>query len=202
QLPLLCTLVAAAASQLAQKGKIMNARAQTVLALSAIVLAFVGSYHGLSILPRDPRLGIGWKSPSEPQLLPANVAFGKAAGQYIAHAKLLAPIWTAGCELPLLFPDMKVVAPRLVVHYFANAGNTEEGLLRQQAQAFIDENTPQDAGRLELLEPKFRQVIETGRANAVAVPESQSERVLKTLKSIDPRWHAALEAGGLVLMIP
>src|SRR5262249_26341916 len=52
QLPLLCTLVAAAASQLAQKGKIMNARAQTVLALSAIVLAFVGSYHGLSILPR------------------------------------------------------------------------------------------------------------------------------------------------------
>ena len=38
--------------------------------------------------------------------------------RYIAHAKLLAPIWTAGCELPLLFPEMKVVAPRLVYALF------------------------------------------------------------------------------------
>jgi len=32
---------------------------------------------------------------------------------------------------------MKVVAPRLVTHYFANAGNPEEGSLRNQAAAFI-----------------------------------------------------------------
>ncbi|HEY4255843.1 MAG TPA: hypothetical protein VGM66_01350 [Candidatus Udaeobacter sp.] len=180
----------------------MNARTQTMLALSAIVVSFVGSYHGLSILPRDARLGIGWKSPGEVQLLPANLAFAKAAGPYVAHAKLLVPTWTAGCELPLLFPEMKVVAPRFVTHYFANAGNAEEGILRQQAQAFIEENPPQNARRLELLEAKFRQVIETGRANAVATPESESERVLATLKSINPGWHRVLEAGGLVLMIP
>ncbi|HEU0050092.1 MAG TPA: hypothetical protein VFQ43_21055, partial [Nitrososphaera sp.] len=90
QLPLLCTLIAGAGSQLAQKGRVMNARAQTVLALSAIVVAFVGSYHGLSVLPRDARQGIGWKSPRECQLLPANLDFAKAAGPYIAHAKLLA----------------------------------------------------------------------------------------------------------------
>jgi hypothetical protein len=53
-----------------------------------------------------------------------------------------------------------------------------------------------------LLEPKFRQVIETGRANAVAVPESESERVLTTLQTIDAGWHRVLEAGGLVLMLP
>jgi len=45
-------------------------------------------------------------------------------------------------------------------------------------------------------------VIETGRANAVAVPESESQRVLETLQSIDPNWHRVLEAGGLVLMLP
>jgi hypothetical protein len=135
-------------------------------------------------------------------LLPANVDFAKAAGAYIAHAKLLAPNWTASCELPLLLPEMKVVAPRLVTHYFANAGNTEEGILRQQAQAFIEKNSSHDATRLQLLEPKFRQVIETGRANAVAVPESESERVLTTLQTIDAGWHRVLEAGGLVLMLP
>jgi len=202
QLPLLCTLIAAAGSQLAQKGRVMNSREQTVLALSAIVVAFVGSYHGLSVLPRDLRLDIGWKSPGEVQLLPANLNFAKVAGPYIAHAKLLVPTWTAGCELPLLFPEMKVVAPRFVTHYFANAGNTEEGILRQQAQAFVQENPPQNARHLELLEAKFRQVIETGRANAVATPESESERVLATLKSINPGWHRVSEAGGLVLMIP
>jgi len=45
-------------------------------------------------------------------------------------------------------------------------------------------------------------VIETGRANAVAVPESESERVLTTLKSIGGGWYRVLEAGGLVLMLP
>ena len=202
QLPLLCTLIAGAGSQLAQKGRVMNARAQTVLALSAIVVAFVGSYHGLSVLPRYARQGIGWKSPREYQLLPANLDFAKAAGPYIAHAKLLAPNWTASCELPLLFPEMKVVAPRLVAHYFANAGNPDEGILRRQAQAFIEENPPENARRLQLLEPKFRHVIETDRANAVAVPESESQRVLATLKSINPGWHRVLKAGGLVLMLP
>jgi hypothetical protein len=202
QLPLLCTLIGDAGSQLAQKGRVMNARAQTVLTLSAIVVAFVGSYHGLSVLPRDARQGIGWKSPRECQLLPANLDFAKAAGPYIAHAKLLAPNWTASCELPLLFPEMKVVAPRLVIHYFTNAGNPDEGILRRPAQAFIEGDRAENPERVEPLEPKFRQVIQTGRANAIAVPESESERVLATLKSIDPNWHSVLEAGGLVLMIP
>jgi hypothetical protein len=202
QLPLLCTLIGGAGSQLAQKGRVMNPRGQTVLALSAIIVAFVGSYHGLSILPRNSQLGIDWKSPREYELLPANIQFAKAAGRYIAHAKLLVPTWTAGCELPLLFPEMKVVAPRLVIHYFANAGNAEEGILRRQAQAFIEENPPENAARLQVLEPRFREVIETGRANAVAVPKSESARVLTTLKSIDARWYRVLEVGGLVLMVP
>ncbi len=202
QLPLLCTLIAGAGSQLAQKGGVMNGRAQTVLALSAIVVAFVGSYHGLSVLPRDAREGIGWKSPREYQLLPANLDFARAAGPYIAHAKLLAPIWTAGCELPLLFPEMKVVAPRLVTHYFANAGNPEEGNLRNQAAAFIAGEQLGSPERVKATELEFRKVIETGRANAVAVPESESQRVLATLRSIDPGWRRVLEAGGLVLMLP
>jgi len=153
-------------------------------------------------MPPDPKLGIGWKSPSEYQLLPANTDFGKAAGRYIAHAKLLAPGWTASCELPLLFPEMKVVAPRLVTHYFANAGNPDEGILRAKAQAFVEGDKSGNLQRLRLLEPEFRRVIETGRANAVAAPESESERVLATLKSIDPGWHRLLEAGGLVLLLP
>ena len=202
QMPLLCALMAAAGSNLAQKGRVINARAQTVLALSAIIVSFVGSYHGLSILPRDAKLGIGWKSPTECQLLPENIAFARAGGKYIAHAKLLAPNWTASCELPLLFPQMKVVAPRLVTHYFSNAGNPEEGILRRQAQAFIEESIPGRPRQLQLWEPKFRQVIATRRANAVAVPESESRRVLATLQSIDPNWHRVLEAGGLVLMLP
>jgi hypothetical protein len=93
--------------------------------------------------PRDPKLGIGWKSPREYQLLPANSDFAKAAGRYIAHAKLLAPGWTASCELPLLFPEMKVIAPRLVTHYFANAGNPDEGILRAKAQALSRETSPE-----------------------------------------------------------
>jgi len=202
QLPLLCALIGGAGSQLARKDRVMNARAQTVLALSAIVVAFVGSYHGLSVLPKDARQGVCWKSPREYQLLPANLDFAKAAGPYIAHAKLLAPTWTAGCELPLLFPEMKVVAPRLVYHYFANVGNPEEGNLRNQAEAFISGDRRFGPNRLKSFEPKFQQVIETGRANAIAAPESESQRVLATLKSIDPGWHRVLEAGGLVLMLP
>jgi hypothetical protein len=181
---------------------LLKTRLVTVLALSAVIVTFVYSYRGLSIVPRDAKLGIGWKSPGEYQLLPANIQFAKAAGGYIANAKLLVPTWTAGCELPLLFPEMKVVAPRLVVHYFANAGNTEEGILRQEAQAFIEENPPANVARLQLLERRFREVIETGRATAVAVPEPESERVLTVLKSIDAEWHRVLEAGGLVLMLP
>jgi len=177
-------------------------RAVTGAALAAIIVSFVFTYRGVSILPRDPNLGVGWKSPTECQLLPANIGFGKAAGRYIAHAKLLAPTWTAGCELPLLFPEMKVVAPRLVYHYFANAGKPEEGNLRNQAEAFINGDRRFSTDRLKSLEPEFRQVIETGRANAVAVPESESQRVLATLKSIDPRWRRVLQAGGLVLMLP
>jgi hypothetical protein len=202
QLPLLCALIAAAGPQLAHKGNVITKGLTTVFALSAIVVSFVGSYHGISILRKDARLGIGWKAPGECQLLPANLEFAKAAGRYIAHAKLLAPIWTAGCELPLLFPEMKVVAPRLVTHYFANAGNPEEGNLRNQAAAFIVGEQLGSPDRVKALEPKFRQVIETDRANAVAVPESQSQRVLATLKSIGPSWHRVLEAGGLVLMLP
>src|SRR5204863_9698958 len=111
---------------------LVKPRIASVLALSAVIVTFVYRYGGLSIVPRNAKLGIGWKSPREYQLLPANIQFAKAAGSYSANAKLLVPTWTAGCELPLLFPEMKVVAPRLVVHYFANAGNTEEGILRQQ----------------------------------------------------------------------
>ena len=201
-LPLLCVLIAAAGPRLVQPGALPRDRLVTIFALLAIVGSFVFAYRGLSILPRDPKLGIGWKSPDEYQLLPANLSFAKAAGRYIAHAKLLAPNWTASCELPLLFPEMKVVAPRLVSHYFANAGNAEEGILRRQAQSFIEDYDSGNASRLELLEPKFRHVIETGRANAVAVPESESQRVLATLKSINPGWHRVLEGGGLVLMLP
>ena len=75
-------------------------------------------------------------------------------------------------------------------------------MLRQQAQAFVEENQPKNPKRLELMESKFREAIQSGRANAVAAPESESQRVLATLKSIDPGWHRVLEAGGLVLMLP
>ena len=202
QLPLLFAMLGAAGSQLVQPGQPSKSRSLTLLALLLVLVSFFYTCRGLSIMPRDPKLGIGWKSPREYQLLPANTDFAKAAGRYIAHAKLLAPGWTASCELPLLFPEMKVVAPRLVTHYFANAGNPDEGILRSKAQAFVEGDKSGNLQRLRLLEPEFRQVIETGRANAVAAPETQSERVLATLKSIDPGWHRVLEAGGLVLMLP
>jgi hypothetical protein len=202
QLPLLCAMLAAAGSRLARPGSFVKDRLATLLAFFAVLVSFLYAYRGLSIMPRDPKLGVGWKSPSECQLLPANLDFGNAAGRYIAHAKLLAPNWTASAELPLLFPQMKIVAPRVVTHYFANAGNAEEGVLRRQAQAFVESDKSGNIQRLRSLEPKFRQVIETGRANAVAAPESESDRVLGTLKSIEPGWHRVLEAGGLVLMLP
>ena len=199
QLPLLCAMLGAAGSGLVQPTK---SRLLTLSGLLLILLSFLFTCRGLSIMPRDSKLGIGWKSPGEYQLLPANTNFAKAAGRYIEHAKLLAPGWTASCELPLLFPEMKIVAPRLVTHYLANAGNPDEGILRAKAQAFVEGDKSGNVQRLRLLEPEFRQVIETDRANAVAVPESQSERVLATLKSINPGWHRVLEAGGLVLMLP
>src|SRR6266496_1473053 len=200
-LPFLCALIAAAGPRLIRPSDARE-RAITRAALAAIVLSFVFTYRGVSILSGDPKFGVGWKSPTECQLLPANIDFAKVAGKYIAHAKLLAPTWTAGCEIPLLLPQMKVVAPRLVTHYFSNAGNPQEGILRFQAQAFIQEDKSGKPQWFPSLEPKLRQVIETGRADAVAVPESESERVLATLKSISPTWHRVLEAGGLVLMLP
>src|SRR6266581_4705172 len=93
QLPLLCTLVAAAGPRLAHVSSPLKNRVITALALSAVIVSFFYTYRRVSILPRDPKLGIGWKSPSERQLIPANVAFAKAAGNYIAHTNLLAKKW-------------------------------------------------------------------------------------------------------------
>jgi hypothetical protein len=203
QLPLLCAMSAAAIPRLAEwPSGSLKGRLVTEIALLAIILSFFYSYRTLSIMPRNPKLGIGWKSPGEHQLLKANTDFAKAAGKYIAHSKLLAPNWTASCELPLLFPRMKAVAPRLVGYYFANVGNPQEGLLRAHAQLFVQEQKSNDPKRLKWLAGRFRKVITSGRANALAAPESESDRVLTTLQSIDPGWHRVLEAGGLVLILP
>jgi Family of unknown function (DUF6077) len=203
QLPLLCAMLAAAIPRLTEwPGGSLKDRMVTEVVLLVIILSFFYSYRTLSIMPRNPKRGVAWKTPSEYQLLPANTEFAKAAGIYIAHSKLLAPEWTASCELPLLFPDMKAVAPRLVTHYFGNANNPNEGNLRRQAQAFLEEQKNNDPKRLESLADRFRVVIKSGRANAVAVPKSESARVLTTLQSLDPRWHRVLESGGLVLMLP
>jgi hypothetical protein len=203
QLPLLCAMAAAAVPRLAEwSGSSLKDRMVAGTVVLAIVLSSFYSYRTLSILPRNPKRGIGWKSPTDYQLLKANTDFARSAGKYIAHSKLLAPGWTASCELPLLFPEMKVVAPRLVTHYFANAGNPEEGILRSQAQAVVEPQESNDPKRIQWLTAQFRIVIQSGRANAVAVPESESARVLTVLQSIDPGWHGVLEAGGLVLMLP
>ena len=130
--------------------------------------------------------------PREYQLLPANSDFAKAAGRYIAHAKLLARGWTASCELPLLFPEMKVVAPRLVTHYFANAGNPDEGILRAKAQALSREKVRKSLGT-SIIGTGFRQVIETGRANAVAAPESESRESFADAQNDKP--HLASHFG-------
>jgi hypothetical protein len=203
QLPLLCAMLAAAIPRLmGWPGSSFKDRMVTGIVFLAIILTFFYSYRTLSIMPRNPQRGIGWKTPTEYQLLPANVEFARAAGTYIAHSKLLAPGWTASCELPLLFPEMKVVAPRLVSHYFRNAGNPKEGNLRRQAQVFVEGENNDNPKRMEWLAARFRLVIESGRANAVAAPGSESARVLTTLRSINPGWHRVLEAGGLVLMLP
>jgi hypothetical protein len=89
-----------------------------------------------------------------------------------------------------------------LLSFVLNAGNPEENNLRDQAAAFIVGERLGSPDRVKALELKFRKVIETGRANAVAVPESESQRVLATLKSIDPGWRRVLEAGGLVLLLP
>jgi hypothetical protein len=202
QFPLLSTMLAAAGPRLGQASGSLKGRLLTQLGLLAVILSFFYSFRTLSIMPRNPKLGIGWKSPREYQLLPRNVAFAQAAGKYIAHGKLLAPSWTAGCELPLLFPDMKAVAPRLVTHYFANAGTPGEGRIRQEAAIFVQGEKNANRRRFKRLANAFRLVIQSGRANAVAAPEPESARVLAALQSIDPRWHRVLEAGGLVLMLP
>ena len=201
-LPLLCALLPAVAPGLLRKQPAGSMGNRLVLAgaLVAMVISFVYSYGALSIAPISEEAA--WKSPSEYQLVKANTDFARAAGKYIEHSKLLAPTWTAGCELALLFPEMKEVAPRLVTHYFTNAGNVTEGNLRGQAELFVREDKVPNARRIELVRPAFEEVIKSGRANAVAVPESQKARVLAALQSIDPGWHRVLEAGGLVLMLP
>jgi hypothetical protein len=201
-LPLLCALLPAAAPRLLgtqPTGSIGN-RLLLAGALLAVVISFFYSYRALTITPISEQAA--WKSPSEYQFVKANADFARAAGKYIEHSKLLAPTWTAGCELALLFPEMKEVAPRLVSHYFTNAGNTVEGTLRGQAELFVKEDKVSNARRIELVTAAFQEVIKSGRANAVAVPESQNARVLAALQSIDPGWHRVLEAGGLVLMLP
>jgi hypothetical protein len=201
-LPLLCAILPVAGLRLLGKapGGPLGDRLLLTGALLAVIVSFFYSYRALSVMPISAQAA--WKTPFEYQFVKENTDFGRAAAKYIEHSKLLAPTWTAGCELPLLFPEMKVVAPRLVSHYFSNAGNAEEGILRRQAQVFIEGNNPENSKRLQLFQPKFREVIQTGRANAVAVPESQSQRVLAMLQSIDPGWHRVLEAGGLVLLLP
>ena len=202
QLPLLCALLTAAGPRLTQRAAPPKTRLLTLAAVAGVVLSFLYSYRTMSIMPRNAKVGLGWKSPRAYQLLPANVDFANAARKYIKHAKLLAPNWTASCELPLLLPEMKVVAPRLVLHYFANAGNPNEGNLRLHAQGFVEENHSANVQHLVALQPGFRKVIKSGRANAIAVPVSQADRVLATLKSMNPKWHRVLEAGGLVLILP
>lgn len=201
-LPLLCAMLPVAGPRLLEKapGGSLGDRLLLAGALLAVISSFFYSYRAPSIMPISAQAG--WKTPSEYQLVKENTDFGRAAGKYIEHGKLLAPTWTAGCELALLFPQMRVVAPRLVTHYFANAGNAEEGKLRRQAQLFIEGDKSGNSQRLRSLEPQFRKVIQTGRANAVVAPESESERVLATLKETNPVWHRVLEAGGLVLMLP
>jgi hypothetical protein len=201
-LPLLCSMLPVAGPRLLGKapGASVGDRLLLTGAFLAVIVSFFCSYGTLSIVPISAQTG--WKKPLEYQLVKENVDFAQAAGKYIEHSKLLAPVWTAGCELALLVPEMKVVSPRGVGHYFTNAGNPTEGNLRNQAEAFIRGDRRFGPDRLKLLEPKFRQVIETRRANAVAVPESESQRVLAALKSIDPGWHSVLKAGGLVLMLP
>ncbi len=207
-LPLLCAMLPAAGRSWTEMGGGgARHRMLTDLALLGIIVSFIHSYRAMSIMPRNAQ--VAWKSPREYQLLKANTDFAQAAGKYIDHSKLLAPGWTASCELPLLFPQMKVVAPRLVTHYFTNAGNAREGALRQMAQEFVEGKSAYYGGgksvspeRAAELAAAFRATIQSGRANAVAAPEPESARVLAALQAIDSGWHRVLEAGGLVLILP
>jgi hypothetical protein len=201
-LPLLCAMLPAAAPRLLGKHPAgsFGDRLPLAGAFLACTITFVYSYRALSITPISEQAG--WKSPLEYQLVKENTDFGRSAGKYIERSKLLTPTWTAGCELALLFPEMKLVAPRLVTHYFTNAGNPAEGNLRAQAELFVKEEKTQNPRRAEIVTAAFQEVIKSGRANAVATPESESARVLAALRSIDPGWHRVLEAGGLVLMLP
>jgi ribosomal protein L17 len=99
---------------------------------------------------------------------------------------------------------MKVVAPRLVMHYFANAGKKEEGSIRRMAQAFVetDPATRTTARRAADERAAFDAIVTSGKANAIAVPKAQGARVEAELQAIDSRWHKAVEAGGLDLFVP
>ncbi len=199
-LPLLCSFLPLAVRPSPEADGKWQSRVLPVIGLLVVLIISSYNYRKLSISPRNKRLT--WKSPFADQILPANLQFAAAAGPYIARSKLLAPGWTASCELPLLFPRMKVVAPRLVTHYFDNAGNSSEGALRGMAQAFIEDRKINDPNILARLSASFQTVITSGRATAIAVSETQSERVTKALRLFDPRWHRVLQAGGLVLILP
>ncbi len=81
-LPLLCAMVVVAGPRLVEwPGGSLKDRLLTEVALLAIILSFFHSYRVLSIMPRNPKLGVGWKSPKEYQLLPANTDFARAAGK-------------------------------------------------------------------------------------------------------------------------
>ncbi len=199
-LPFLFTFLPQAIRRGSDESGLNQARAWRLTGAIVIVVVCAWSYRGLSIQPRNRTLG--WKSPLAYQILPSNLQFARAARPYIAQSKLLAPTWTASCELPLLFPRMKVVAPRLATHYFSNAGKREEGALRRMAQAFLEGEQPVDPQRVAALTRSFTTVISSGRATAVAVPDKESRKVLAALQAVDPGWHRVLEAGGLVLMLP
>ncbi len=171
-----------------------------IIGVAAIVVSTAFSFRSLTVSPGSQTLR--WKSPLDYQILPDNIKFARAAAQYLAHGKLLAPAWTASCELPLLFPEMKVVAPRLATHYFANAGARKEGSLRRMAQAFVEGENTGDGRRKAALLQSFKKVVTSSRVTAIAAPRAESQRVLATLHAIDPRWHLELEAGGLVLLLP
>lgn len=199
-IPLLSAMVSLGIVNLVSRNATSKDRLINGFGVATIAAVFAFTPGRFAITPRNPRAA--WKSPGDYQLLRENVDFARAAGPYIAQSKLLAPDWTASCELPLLFPRMKVVAPRLVTHYFANAGNPAEGRLRRNAQFFVESGQMGNPKQTAALLESFREVIKTGRASAVAAPEAQAPRVLEALQSIDPGWHTVVTAGSLVLILP
>lgn len=188
--------------QAIQSGPKLSWRSQGwgVIGALLIVAFVVFSFRSLAIAPRGN--GLGWKSPGDLQIRPENMAFARAAHSYLVQSKLLAPAWTASCELPLLFPHMKVVAPRLAIHYFANAGKGREGALRRMAQAYVEGEKTTNKRRAAALLRSFETIVKSDSVTAIAVPAAQSARVMTTLRRVDPRWRRVLEAGGLVLLLP